>query len=383
MGGWNRSRHVRGHRDRRPWRPPLPPPDYENEHCLVPLWEREFCSYVGNISWQSFCQNKRYVEVCGNLGPWDDSGALENFENAKARFWAHYHGQPSDIPLPAPDMYIDKVDHHCKIDPELVADLDKVGLPFDSDYNSASATEADKKSSQNKCGNWDVYIEKPAEVDKWDWDANSRPDPTCGVKDEPSGNWGNSNSGWGDAVADPGWHSSSNNHCSSNNWNDYRGGSNNRYQDRDNMPPGNSNSGWGDAAADSGWHSSSYNHYSSNNWNDSRGGSNNRYQDRNNMSGNSNSGWGDAAADSGWRSSSNNHYSSNNWNDSHGGFSNRYQDRNNMSGRKRSTGGHFQPRNNRQRNQGEGYQRSGWHDHRGGRNSDWRPVNNRDRQNGQ
>ncbi|TVU50801.1 hypothetical protein EJB05_02191 [Eragrostis curvula] len=336
MGGWNRSRHVRGHRDRRPWRPPLPPPDYGNEHCLVPLWEREFCSYVGNISWQSFCQNKQYVEVCSNLGPWDDSGALENFQNAKKRFWAHYHGQPSDIPLPDPDIYIDKVDHHCKVDPELVADLDKVGLPLDSDYNSASTSEADKKPSQNQSGNWDIFIEKPAEVTNWDWDANSRPDPTWGVKHEPLDNWGNSNSGWGDAVADSGWRSSSNNHYSSNNWNDSRGGSNNRYQDRNNMP-GNSNSGWGDAVADSGWHSSSNNHYSSNNWNDSRDGSNNRYQDRNNM-----------------------------------------------SGRKRSSRGHFPHRKNRQRNQGEGNQRSGWQEyHRGGRNSEWRPVNNRDRQKGQ
>ena len=104
-----------------------------HEHCSVPLWEREFCSYVGNISWRRFCENKQYVSVYNNLEQWDDSGAFENFQNSKARFWAHYHGQPSDIPLPDPDVYIDKVDHCCKVDPELVADLDKVRLPFDSE----------------------------------------------------------------------------------------------------------------------------------------------------------------------------------------------------------------------------------------------------------
>jgi hypothetical protein len=84
------------------------------EHCPVPLWERQFCCYVGNISWQRFCDNKHFVGPYNNLDRWDDSGALENFKNAKARFWANYHSQPSDIPFPDPDLYIDKVDQHCK-----------------------------------------------------------------------------------------------------------------------------------------------------------------------------------------------------------------------------------------------------------------------------
>jgi hypothetical protein len=135
--------------------------------------------------------------------------------------------------LPDPDLYIDKVDQRCKVDLELVADLDKVRLPFDSD--NSSATEADKKPSQNQSGNWDVYIEKPAEINKWESELTTGPDATWGVKQKPFGNWGNNNSGWGDALANPSWHASSNNHYSSNISNEFRAGSNNRYQDRSNI----------------------------------------------------------------------------------------------------------------------------------------------------
>ncbi|RLM69959.1 uncharacterized protein C2845_PM17G01400 [Panicum miliaceum] len=196
----------------------------------------EFCSYVGNISWHRFCENKQYVSVYNNLDQWDDSGAFENFQNSKARFWANYHGQPSDIPLPDPDMYTDKVDHRCNVDPELVANLDKVLLPFDSDYSSTPATGsgnagADNKCTQSRSGNWDIYIEKPAEVNKWEWDANA----IWGGKDESSSKWGNSNSGWGASLQEPSWRGWSNNQYISNNRNNnfYGGSNNNRYREED------------------------------------------------------------------------------------------------------------------------------------------------------
>jgi hypothetical protein len=214
-----------------------------NEHIPVPLWEREFCCYVGNISWLRFCDNKHFVGPYNNLDHWDDSGALENFKNAKARFWANYHGQPSDISLPDPDVYIDKVDQRCKVNPELVADLEKARLSFDSDNDSASVTKADKKASQNQSGNWDIYTEKPAEISKWEPELTSPPDATWGVKQEPFDDWGNGNSGWGDAPANPSWHTSSNNQYLSNNRDDFHVGSNNRYQDRSNMPGRKRNSG--------------------------------------------------------------------------------------------------------------------------------------------
>ncbi|OEL34968.1 hypothetical protein BAE44_0004013 [Dichanthelium oligosanthes] len=216
----------------------------EHEHCSIPLWEREFCSYVGNISWQRFCENKQYVSVYNNLEQWDDSGAFGNFENAKARFCANYHGQPSDIPLPDPNMYIDRVDHRCKVDPELVADLDKVGLPFDSDNSSAPATRSGNAGANNKCtqngsGNWDIYIEKPAETDKWDWEASlGPPNAIWRGKDESSGKWGNSNSGWGAPLEKPSWRSWSNNQYASNHRNNnlYGGSNNNRYLEEDPGP---------------------------------------------------------------------------------------------------------------------------------------------------
>ncbi|KAL6906059.1 hypothetical protein ACP4OV_003660 [Aristida adscensionis] len=243
MGGWKdrpwqgRRHHDRGGR-RRPSSPPLPPPYDGNNYCSVPLWEREFCSYVGNISWKRFCENKQYVSIFNNLEHWDDSAAFENFQNAKARFWANYHGQPSDIPLPDPDMYIDKIDDHCKVEPELVADLDKVQLPFDSDNNlspAAGSSNTESKYTQNPYGNWGIYVEKPGEVNKWEDKPGSN--YGWGLNNESSNKWGDSStSGWGNAPANPSWRRSSNNHYPSNNWNSFHGGSKNRYQEPSNIP---------------------------------------------------------------------------------------------------------------------------------------------------
>jgi hypothetical protein len=92
----------------------------------VPLWERKFCRNAYGIPWKKFCEKKQFIELYKNVMDWDDSGALENFEAAKERFRAKYHGEPFEDPLLDPDMYIDEIDHLCEVDPELVADLDKV-----------------------------------------------------------------------------------------------------------------------------------------------------------------------------------------------------------------------------------------------------------------
>ncbi|CAL4986971.1 unnamed protein product [Urochloa decumbens] len=237
MWGRNRSQHGRRQREGA-WRPPLPPPDHGHKHYPVPLWEREFCSNVGNISWQRFYETKRYVSIFNSLDHWDDSGAFENFQNAKARFWADYHRQPCDIPLPDPDLYIDMVDHHCNVDPELVADLDKLQLPINSDSCAVVPTGwdddnggADNKCTQNKSGNWDIYVEKPAEVLVNGWDSW---EPSPGSNATWTGNNGSSNLG---TKYNSGWHSWSNNQYASNNRNDqFYGGSNNnrRFHQRNN-----------------------------------------------------------------------------------------------------------------------------------------------------
>ena len=118
-------------------------------------------------------------------------------------------------------MYIDKVNHRCRADPELVADLNKVQVPFEMDNSSGLTTgstnaRADNKCTQNQCGNWDIYVEKPSEVNRWDWEANSKPDLSWGVKNESSSIWGNGNSGWGEALEKRNWRGSSTNLYSSN-----------------------------------------------------------------------------------------------------------------------------------------------------------------------
>lgn len=149
--------------------------------------------------------------------------------------------------LDDPDLYIDKVDHQCKVDPELVAELDSVGLPFEDD-NSAPATgwtnaEADK-CTQNGSGNWDIFIEKPAEVNKWESEANLTPNTTWGGQanivtpetvwgGQSSNKWGNNgNTSWDAPLEKPSWGGWGKNHYTPNNWNNnFHGGpSNNRYQ---------------------------------------------------------------------------------------------------------------------------------------------------------
>jgi hypothetical protein len=216
----------------------------------VPLWEREFCIYVGGISWHRFCDNKRYVCMYKNIEQWDDSEAFDNFKNAKARFWANYHGQPSDISLPDPDMYIDKVDHNSKIDPELIADLNMVRLPFEMDdellpADGLGSTDTDNKcqQKQNQSGNWDIYVEKPTEVNKWEQDSRSNMD--WGTKHESWNEWSKNCSGWGSALADSSWGNwnNSNNHHSSNNRASFNGINRNRYQDPSSISGRKRNSG--------------------------------------------------------------------------------------------------------------------------------------------
>uniref|UniRef100_A0A0E0JPV8 Uncharacterized protein n=1 Tax=Oryza punctata TaxID=4537 RepID=A0A0E0JPV8_ORYPU len=117
-----------GYRDRgggeqgKYWRPPR---SHGNGNFSVPLWEKKFCTDACAIPWGKLCETKKLMPLYKNVVDWDDSAALEAFNDAKARFCAVYHGQPCDIPLPDPNMYIDMVNQDEHVDPELVADLEK------------------------------------------------------------------------------------------------------------------------------------------------------------------------------------------------------------------------------------------------------------------
>lgn len=142
-----------------------------------------------------------------SIAEWDDSGALEAFDNAKARYWADINGLTSEIPLPGPDMYNGEVDHNPFIDPELVADLERKPPPppppqsnkhEDLSYEAfLNATlpvvatgwgdEEEEEVNNTKC-----EVEKPLPATGWD-DAEHLP------ANGSSGNLWNNNGGWGDA----------------------------------------------------------------------------------------------------------------------------------------------------------------------------------------
>ncbi|KAJ1274119.1 hypothetical protein BS78_05G038400 [Paspalum vaginatum] len=331
MGDWSWPRHARrrqpggGGSRRPPPRPLFPPPDHGQNQCPVPvpLWEREFCSIVGNISWETFCENKEYTGIFHSIKEWDDSGAFENFERAKARFYAAYHGEPSDIPLPDPDTYIDEVDHRCEVDPALVAELDEVRLPFEPEDSPAPAAiaRADSKVPRSDFVNPAAcFVETPAEDKEWDWGADQMPEPTGWVA-APVDDGGDL--GWGAAPEKPaGWSSSHQYHRPSSSRN-------------------KNTSGYGGGVFDN----------RGNRNKNSYGGSDNR-------------------------GSRNNSF--------YGGSNNRYQHEgpSPASGRGQSDGGRFQQRQRRngQRNHqaaDEAHQRRSswsWQDHRGGRKVEWRHV---------
>lgn len=91
----------------------------------VPAWEKRFCLEVGGMQWKYFLKAKRYTSLFTNVMEWEDSAGKESFQQAKSRFWAKNGGLPCKfLPLPNPDMYIDKIDWNAKLDPQLLAELE-------------------------------------------------------------------------------------------------------------------------------------------------------------------------------------------------------------------------------------------------------------------
>ncbi|KAI3446517.1 hypothetical protein Pfo_003182 [Paulownia fortunei] len=96
----------------------------------VPSWEKEFCKVVGSLEWGTLLQMKKFMHLYDNVIKWNDSAGEEAFCNAKKRYWAEINGVSCDIPLPDPDLYIEKINWDSEIDPELLPDLEwKLVIP--------------------------------------------------------------------------------------------------------------------------------------------------------------------------------------------------------------------------------------------------------------
>nr|CBX25279.1 hypothetical_protein [Oryza brachyantha] len=105
--------------------------------------------------------------------------------------------------------------------------MDNELLPADGSGKS----DLNNKCCQNQSGNWNVYVDKPAEVNKWE--ENSRSNLSWGANHESWNEWTKNYSGWGTALADSSWGNCSrnNNHFPSKNRGSFYGRYNNTYQD--------------------------------------------------------------------------------------------------------------------------------------------------------
>ncbi|KAG8055093.1 hypothetical protein GUJ93_ZPchr0001g32063 [Zizania palustris] len=187
------------------------PPRPHGGNLSVPLWEKKFCTDACVIPWGKLCETKKLMSLYKNVVDWDDSAALEAFNDAKARFYAAYHGQTCDIPLPDPNMYIDVVNPDEYVDPELVADLEKARCSLPKSDNPAPdgwdsfiftdkpiiATgwgdgETNNTPGQQYSVNWDNHVEQPTQAycmqSSANWD-NYVTQPAQTTAQQSSGNW--------------------------------------------------------------------------------------------------------------------------------------------------------------------------------------------------
>ncbi|KAI3846426.1 hypothetical protein MKX03_001876 [Papaver bracteatum] len=180
----------------------------------VPQWEKKFCTMVGSVPWGKIVEAKKMMSYYDNVVQWNDSAGEEAFHNAKSRFWAEINGLPCDISLPDPNTYIDDIDWHSKIDPELILDLDRAPMAPDNWGREGKAGFE---------GSTLVFMNKPVPCTGWgDADEDlvrtaNDSSPGTGVRDDNNYNSINedrnpwecsqpvesSRTGWGDAEEDP------------------------------------------------------------------------------------------------------------------------------------------------------------------------------------
>ncbi|KMZ60718.1 hypothetical protein ZOSMA_57G00540 [Zostera marina] len=104
----------------------------EERRGNVPKWEKNFCYSESKITWKRICDAKKMLPDHKKVAEWDDSACKEAFFNSKYRYWAKINNLPCDIPLPDPDMYLDKLDWDTQIDSNLLIDFDKAKVYVES-----------------------------------------------------------------------------------------------------------------------------------------------------------------------------------------------------------------------------------------------------------
>ncbi|KAL5543652.1 hypothetical protein UlMin_007436 [Ulmus minor] len=183
----------------------------------VPSWEKRFCYEIGSYM---YCHN--------NILSWNDSAGEEAFHNAKKRYWSEIHGQPCDILLPGPDIYVDEIDWNPVIDPEIIKELDREYCALDDEgsvkqrrnkKSKHSVSAPSDETSKNKVDDvvatgimegedeglkqWDNHIIFPKNFD------NNNDSLECkdtqadrDVKNNSWGDYGKSSWGWNQMESD-------------------------------------------------------------------------------------------------------------------------------------------------------------------------------------
>lgn len=100
--------------------------------------EEKFC-LLGGIPWYKVLAAQKYTDCHENVIKWDDSAAKEALFDAHERLIAMINSLPCEHPLPDPDMYIDNIDWNLKIDPGLIAEMEKENRNPDEAENSTDS----------------------------------------------------------------------------------------------------------------------------------------------------------------------------------------------------------------------------------------------------
>ncbi|KAI4382971.1 hypothetical protein MLD38_008859 [Melastoma candidum] len=167
----------------------------------VPSWEKEFCKVIGLIPWGKVVFSKTLLDYHDNILHWDDRAGEEAFRNAKQRFWAAISGSNCDIPLPDPDLHIDRVNWNQVIDPELVKELDREYFNPD-EMNNAAGTSGEPVIDDpwERCGK-----QHDGSLKIQDWRSTAQKDDVNDVGWGDPWELSNKHSEWGDIAKHSSW----------------------------------------------------------------------------------------------------------------------------------------------------------------------------------